>query len=58
MQNKLSQMKLAKLIGVSDVAVLYWEHDKSEPCYEYLCKLCKIFDVTSDYLLGLTDNPY
>ena len=52
----LSQRKLAKEIGVSGVAVQYWEKNRSNPDPESIIRLAKFFKVSTDYLLGLTDD--
>ena len=51
----MSQVALAKLIGVAQSNVSDWENDVSRPEYENLIKIAKIFDVSTDYLLGLSD---
>ena len=52
----MSQSLLASKIGVAQSNVSDWENDISRPEYENLIKLAKIFDVTTDYLLGLSDE--
>lgn len=52
----MSQCQLSKLIGVAQSNISDWENDVSRPEYENLIKIAKIFDVSTDYLLGLTDN--
>ena len=32
-----------------------WEQGRTEPDIKTIVKLCKIFDVSADYLLGLED---
>lgn len=51
-ENKLSQAQLAKIIGVSQKAVDYWERNVNEPKASYLVALCDYFHVSADYLLG------
>ncbi len=51
----MSQTQLAKIIGIAQSNVSDWENDVSRPEYENLIKIAKIFDVSTDYLLGLTD---
>ncbi|MCL2370775.1 MAG: helix-turn-helix transcriptional regulator [Firmicutes bacterium] len=51
----LSAMALGKATGLSDAAILRWENDRADPLGENIIKLAKFFDVTTDYLLGLTD---
>lgn len=54
-ESGLSAMALGKSIGVSDMAILRWENGKSDITSENLKKLAEFFNVTTDYLLGLTD---
>lgn len=44
----LSQMQLAKAIGVSQKAIDYWERNVNEPKASYLISLVKTFDITFD----------
>ena len=43
-----SQMQLAKLIGVSQKAIDYWERNVSEPKASYIIALVNIFEVSFD----------
>lgn len=54
-ESGLSAMALGKSIGVSDMAILRWENGKSDITDENLKKLAEFFNVTTDYLLGLTE---
>ena len=51
----LSQVKLAKQIGVTQKAVDFWEKGINEPKSSFIIKLAQFFHVSSDYLLGLED---
>lgn len=53
----ISQSKLAKEIGVTQKAIDFWEKAINEPKASYIIELCKFFEVSSDFLLGL-DNYY
>ena len=44
----LSQYNLAKLIGVSQKAIDYWERNVNEPKASYIIALVKTFDITFD----------
>lgn len=44
-------------IGFSETALSEWKREKSKPTTEALTKIAKYFNVTTDYLLGLSDNP-
>lgn len=55
-ENKITRYKLAKDLGVSKQAVLWWCDGINEPKITYLQKLALYFDVSADYLLGLEDE--
>lgn len=52
---QLSMKQLASAIGATDAAVSNWENDINEPKLSYIIKLCEFFDVSADYLLGITN---
>lgn len=54
-KNGLTQAALAKKLGISRSAVNAWELGVSVPSAQYLVELSKLFNVSTDYLLGL-DN--
>ena len=49
----ISQVELAKRLGVSKQSVSNWENDNIQPSIEMLKKLAGVFGVSTDYLLGL-----
>ena len=49
-----TQVQLAQKLGVTKQTVSNWENDNIQPSIEMLIKLSKIFNVSTDYLLGLT----
>ena len=49
-----TQVQLAQKLGVTKQTVSNWENDNIQPSIEMLAKLSKIFNVSTDYLLGLT----
>lgn len=51
----VSQKELGKLIGATYSAISYWETGVNEPKLSYIIALCNYFEVSADYLLGLTD---
>ena len=51
----LTQNDVAVQIGVSRVGYTQYELGKREPDYEILKKIAKIFNVSLDYLLGMTE---
>lgn len=50
-----TQAALAERLGVSLPTVRAWEQEKSSPSHETLIAICRLYGVSSDYLLGLTD---
>lgn len=56
-ENNLSQRDLASELGVSSGAIGMWETGKRFPDLTMLVKIAAYFDVTADYLLGLTSTP-
>lgn len=51
----LTQKQLSGLVNKSETGVASWEQGLSEPCVNDLRLLCRIFEVSADYLLGLTE---
>ena len=50
----MSQVDLAKTLGVSKQCVSNWENDNIQPSIDMLVRLAKFFQVSCDYLLDLT----
>jgi len=48
LEKSLSQLNLAKLIGVSQKAIDYWERNVNEPKSSYIIALVKTFDISFD----------
>lgn len=55
-ERKMSQKELAQALNLSDVSVSRYELGTAQPSLETLQTICDLFDVTSDYLIGTTDN--
>ena len=53
----ISQIALAKEIGVSSRIYQEYEYGKSEPKMSNLVSIANFFDVSMDYLSGRTDTP-
>ena len=56
MEKKLTQNDLAARLGIVGASVSSYEKSKQYPSVEVLIQLCQIFDVSADYLLGLSDD--
>lgn len=54
-EKEVSQVTVAKATGLSQNAIAQWENDKRVPNGNAIIALAKFFDVTTDYLLGVTD---
>lgn len=52
----MSQAVAAKELGISDSSYRHYEHGINGPSNGVLCKICILFNVSADYLLGLTDE--
>lgn len=50
------QKEVAAHLGLTTKAYCFYELGQREPSIESIKKLCAFFDVSSDYLLGITDN--
>lgn len=49
----ISQVQLAKHLGVTKQSISNWENDNIQPSIEMLIKLAEFFKVSTDYMLGL-----
>ncbi len=54
-EKRIGQIQLAKETGLSKSAIARWELGISEPTASALVALAKYFNVSVDFLLGLTD---
>lgn len=52
-----TQDELAQKLGISKGSVAMWETNKRTPSTETLIRLADLFGVTTDYLLGRSENP-
>jgi len=56
-RKKLRQEDLAKELQISKSAVGMYERNEREPSFELVQKIANYFDVTTDYLLGISNTP-
>ena len=49
----LTQQQLAQRVGVQKSIISYYESGERYPSYDVLVKICRIFHVTTDYLLDI-----
>ena len=52
----LNQVEMAKILGVTKQSVSNWENENIMPSVDMLIKLSQFFNVSTDYLLGLTEK--
>ena len=52
-----TQSGLAALLGISTSAVGMYEQGRREPDNTLLKRICEVFEVSTDYLLGHDDGP-
>ncbi|MEI3218828.1 MAG: helix-turn-helix transcriptional regulator [Lachnoclostridium sp.] len=53
LQNKFTQAELAKKLGLTKSVISAYENGLRLPSYDVLIHIAKIFNVSTDYLLGL-----
>lgn len=57
-EKNLSQKEAASCLGVSQALLSHYEKGIRECGLDFLKRACDYYDVTSDYLLGLTDSRH
>lgn len=56
-EKKLTQKELAKKLSMSTSSLASYEQNARKPSVDTVIELAKFFDVTSDYILELTNKP-
>ena len=54
---QMTQAELAVRLGISASAVGMYEQDRREPDSKILNKLCEVFSVSGDYVIGASEKP-
>ena len=54
---KLSQVKIAEMVGLKQTSINRYENDKSEAPYRVLLWYADYFDVSLDYIFGRCEEP-
>ena len=54
-EHDLSQDQLAKKLGIAQTVYSRYERGANELPIHHLIKLCGLYNVSSDYILGLSD---
>jgi len=55
-EKRLSQRQAANELGVSQALLSHYETDAREPKLEFVIKACDYYGVTTDYMLGRTNE--
>ncbi|HIX09718.1 MAG TPA: helix-turn-helix domain-containing protein [Firmicutes bacterium] len=51
LSGRMTQVQLAKALGVSKQCVSNWENDNIQPSVEMLIRIARYFNVSTDFLL-------
>lgn len=51
-----TQNVLADFLGVTQDSISLWENEKRIPDTQYIVAMSEFFDVSADYLLGISDE--
>lgn len=54
----LTQVELASILGVSKSVISSYENGVHLPPYDILIRLSKLFGVSCDYLIGVSETDY
>ena len=55
-QNGYTIEQFAEKIGVAKSTLGYYENENRMPDIEILCRICNVFNVTADYMIGRTNT--
>lgn len=55
LENNYTQTRMAEQLGIRQQSYVRYEMGTGEPSLETLVAIAKLLNVTTDYLLGLTD---
>ena len=55
--NDVSQQQIADFIGIDRVTYNRLENERFSIKFDYIIKIAQFYNVTIDYIAGLTDKP-
>ena len=55
-EKELTLKQVAMGLSIPLQTYAAYEHGTREPSISMICTICKFFDITSDYLIGLSDS--
>ncbi len=53
----LSQRRAAGDLNISQALLSHYENGAREPGLDFVCRACRYYGVSADYLLGISDLP-
>lgn len=53
----MTQKEIADLLGTSQTMYARYERGANEMPIHHLLTLCRVYKVSADYILGISDNP-
>lgn len=56
LEKGFTQKELARKLNTTNSAVCDWEKGRTQPDLQTLASIATLFDVSADYLLGLSDD--
>ena len=54
---RLSQRQAAGDLNISQALLSHYENGAREPGLDFVCRACRYYGVSADYLLGMSDIP-
>lgn len=57
LEKKLTQKQMAEMVETTERAYQYYESGTREPNVETLIKISNLFGISTDFLLGCSDDP-
>ena len=55
--NDKTQQEIAEILGTSQTMYARYERGANELPIHHLIKLCQLYKVSADFILGLSDSP-
>lgn len=52
----INQVEFGRRLGVTKQCISNWENGNIQPSIDMLIRICNLFSISSDYLLGLTSE--
>ncbi|MCL2797708.1 MAG: helix-turn-helix domain-containing protein [Firmicutes bacterium] len=56
-QRGITRYRLSKDVGISEGAITSWTKNVQKPSTDWVVKIAEYFKVSTDFLLGVTENP-